>query len=115
MIRIIPAIDICATLAACSTTQIAATATKAKLSPANIAYMQQTCAAVEPAVTAAVAPSMPAKVSGTAIFIEAYCSQLIAGTVPSTTDTNTPTWLRNTISILGYAAKAAGVILPLVL
>lgn len=99
----------------CDKLQFAGFATKAVLPAEQLAKFQRTCQLVGPALEIAVAANMPAEVRETAVYPKGYCDQLLAGMVPATTDANTPAWFDKTITILGIAAKAAGIILPLVL
>lgn len=99
----------------CDKLQFAGFATKAVLPAEQLAKVQRACQLVGPALDVAAAANMPAQVRETAVYPKAYCDQLLAGMVPATTDANTPAWLDRTITILGIAAKAAGIILPLVL
>ena len=106
-------LTVCCLLSLAGCAGVAATATKARLSSDQLVTLQRTCAAVRPAVDAAIAG--PEKVSSIAEYAKAYCDQLLAGAVPPTTDANTPRWLDITLRGLGIAAKAAGFLLPLVL
>lgn len=94
---------------------IAASLTPAVLPAEQLAKIQRACQLAGSALDVAAAANMPAQVRETAVYPKAYCDQLLAGMVPATTDANTPAWFDKTITILGIAAKAAGIILPLVL
>lgn len=100
---------------ACSAPQFAATVTPAALPPAQLAKVQQTCQVAQPMLVVAADPSLPANVAQTAAYGAAYCQQLLAGTVPATTDANTPAWLPKVIEGVQIAAAVAKVALPLVL
>lgn len=105
-------------LASCSggnLAPVAASLTPAVLSPGQLAQVQTLCQAAQPALNIAASPSMPAQLKETAVYPQAYCSQLLAGTVPPTTDANTPSWLPQVINATKIAAQVAGVVLPLIL
>lgn len=101
-------------LTSCSAPQVAATVTPVILPPAQMATVQQTCQIAGPLLNVAADPSLPAKVSETATFGATYCNQLNAGTVPPTTDANTPSWLTKVIKGVQIAAAIAKVALPLI-
>jgi hypothetical protein len=91
----------------------AAVASGVVLSPAQLASIEELCQASLPGLTAAVSPSLPASVTQTATYAQAYCQEMVAGGVPATTDANTPTWLPKVIAAVKVAAQIAGVVLPL--
>lgn len=94
---------------------VAASLTPAVLPPDQLAVVQQMCQAAQPMLAVASAPNIPAEVHDTAIYGAAYCGQLLAGTVPPTTDANTPSWLPQVIEATKVAAQVAGIVLPLIL
>lgn len=101
-----------------SVSAAAATISAAVLPAADVAKLQQTCSTAAPLLGVATSPIAPASVSGVASYAAAYCQQLgaaPAGSVPSTTDPGTPSWLPGVISGVEDAAKIASFILPLVL
>jgi hypothetical protein len=102
-------------LSSCSLPQLAAFFTPAALSADQFAKVQRGCQLAAPALEVAVTPGLPEKVRETAIYPKAYCDQLLAGTVPATTDANTPAWFDKTLAALKIVARAAGIILPLLL
>lgn len=88
------------------------------LPPEAVSLLKGACAANAPALAIATTPGMPASVADTASYPAAYCQQLAAsppGQVPSTTNSGTPSWLPGALATAGAVAKAAAVILPLVL
>src|SRR5688500_7737794 len=97
MNRILAAISLCALVAACSTAQLAATGTRAALSPETVAKITGLCRFAEPLVPLAAA--LP-RAQDIATFVGAYCGQMLAGTIPSTTDQNTPSWLQTNVATL---------------
>lgn len=106
-------------LAGCSSSSTTGTGlatTAAKVSTAvlpkdTLAFLEGVCDASAAALNVAAGSSMPEKVRDTAVYPKAYCEQLLAGTVPSTTDKNTPGWLTSTIAALRTAATIAGIFL----
>lgn len=94
---------------------IAASLTPAVLSPAQVTQLQQTCQVAGPLLNVAAQPNMPATVSETATYGDAYCRQLLAGALPPTTDANTPSWLPGVIKGVQVAASIAKVALPIIL
>lgn len=94
---------------------LAGAATPIVLSADEVARIELGCRGALPALAIAAAPGMPAPLRETAVYPQAYCAELLQGRLPPTTDANTPSWLPDTLSMLAIAAKAAGVILPLLL
>lgn len=107
----------CIALASCggNLMPIAASFTPAVLSADQITKLQQTCQVAAPLLNVAASPTMPANVAETAVYPKAYCDQLLAGSIPPTTDRNTPTWLPGVIKGVQVAAEVAKVALPIVL
>lgn len=95
--------------------QVAAAVTPAVLSADQVAGLADTCMKASPALSIAASPGMPAQVRETAVYPQAYCAELSKGTLPATTDANTPSWLPGTLAALKVAAQVAGVVLPLLL
>jgi hypothetical protein len=100
MKRILPALALPLALAACGIPQLAAIGTHAALSPATVATLTTICRHGEPLVVAAANPAMPGQVQDIGSFVAAYCSQLLAGQVPATTDGNTASWLEQNLGAL---------------
>ena len=116
--KLLPLACILPILVSCSGGNLAPTAaslTPVALSPAQIAKVQQTCQVAGPMLAVAADPSMPATVAQTATYGDAYCRQLLAGSVPSTTDSNTPSWLPRVVEGVQIAAAVARVALPIIL
>ena len=95
--------------------QAASAVADVTLSAQDLAQLKATCQAAQPALIAATGMSAPAAVSGTAAYPQAFCTQLLAGTIPSTTNSGTPAWLAKTLSDMQIAAQIAGVALPAIL
>jgi len=116
--KLLPLACILPILASCSGGNLAPTAaslTPVVLSPAQIAKVQQTCQVAGPMLAVAADPSMPELVSESAVDGDAYCRTLLAGTVPVTTDANTPSWLPKVVEGVQIAAAVARVALPVLL
>lgn len=94
---------------------VAGAASAALLSPADIAKLQQLCAANTAITALAANPALPATVTQTAVYPADYCAKLAAGTMPPTTDSNTPSWLPGVLSAAKVTAQIAGVVVPLIL
>lgn len=94
---------------------VAGQASAALLPPSAAQKVASTCVAAGPMLAVASSPGLPAAVSETASYGDAYCRQLVAtGQLPPTTDSNTVSWLPTVISGVQTAAQLAGVILPIV-
>lgn len=106
-------LGLCYLAAGCTGAQVAATGTQVVLTADQLAGVEQLCQAALPGLTAASAPGLPATVSQTATYAQAYCTQLLAGGPPATTTASTPTWLSSVISATKVAAQIAGIVLPL--
>lgn len=100
MNRILAAISLCALVAACSTAQLAATGTRAALSPETVATLAGICRQGQPLLPLAAHPAMPESIRDIGQFVGAYCGALLAGTVPPTTDGNTANWLAHNLATL---------------
>lgn len=86
------------------------------LIPADqLAKVRAVCATAAPALNVASAPNLPQVVSETAIDAAAFCNVILAGQVPPTADSNSAAWLDRIVAVLPTVAKAAGVILPMLL
>lgn len=96
-------------------TGAAASLTEITLSPADLAQIKATCVAAEPALATATSPGAPGNVADVAIYPKGYCDQLLAGTLPMTTNGATPVWLPTVLGYVKDAAQIAGMVLPLAL
>lgn len=94
---------------------LAGAATPMVLSADQVAKLELGCRGALPGLAIAAAPGMPAPLRETAVYPQAYCAELMQGRLPATTDGNTASWLPMVLDTLGIAAKAAGVLLPLLL
>jgi hypothetical protein len=80
-------------------TSVAVSATKNQLSPATVATLTSICRSGSPFIEyVATLPYDNAKII--ASYLGSYCSQLLAGSVPATTDLNTVSWLEQNLNIL---------------
>lgn len=93
----------------------AANVAVAAMPPEDIAKMRANCAAVSSVLGVAAAPGMPAQLRETAVYPQAFCTALNAGQVPPTADANSASWWTGIVAKLPDIARAAGVILPLLL
>jgi hypothetical protein len=118
--RIVAAAGLVLFLAGCSTTAqqvipaAAATISANVLSPSQLSLIQSGCNLSQGLLAKLTVPTAPASVRDTAIYPATYCSDLAAappGQVPATTDSGTSQWLTLAIG----AAKAAAVLVPLLL
>lgn len=100
MPRMILVAALCASLAACSTAQLAATGTRAALSAETVATLTGICRQGQPLLPIAAHPAMPESVRDIGQFVGAYCGALLAGSVPPTTDGNTANWLAQNLATL---------------
>lgn len=97
MPRVILAAALCASLAACSMADLAATGTRAALSAETVSTITGICRQAQPFVgLARLASSTTVKED--AGFLDAYCGQMLAGTIPLTTDGNTVNWLQTNLA-----------------
>lgn len=81
----------------------------------QLAKVQSVCAKAGPVLAVASAPSLPAVVKETAVYGAAFCSAINAGRVPPTADSNSANWLSHIVDELPSVARAAGVVLPMLL
>ena len=104
-------------VASCSVTSpnVAAGVTGAVLPADQLATVERLCQAAQPMLNAASDQGLPPQVWQTAVYGSAYCNQLLGGTVPPTTDANTPSWLPQVIQGVQIAAEIAKVALPAIL
>lgn len=103
-------------VASCSTTAPTVAAVTSAVLPADqLATVERVCQAAQPMLNAASDQSLPAQVWQTAVYGSAYCNQLLGGTVPPTTDANTPSWLPQVVQGVQIAAEIARVALPAIL
>jgi hypothetical protein len=87
-------------LASCTMPQMAAVGTRAALSPETVSTLNSICRHGEQLIAIAASPAMPAQVKEIGAFVGSYCSQLLAGSVPPTTDGNTAGWLAQNLGAL---------------
>lgn len=78
---------------------IAATATPL-VAPQYLANIQAACAKGMPVADLVFNRAMPKGVLEVGTFVRAYCGQLLAGSVPATTDGNTLNWLNENLAAL---------------
>ena len=88
------------TVAACTMPQLAALGTRAALSPETVARLTSICRQGDMLIAISTSPVMPAQVKEIGAFVGAYCGQLLAGSVPPTTDANTANWLEQNFGAL---------------
>jgi len=103
MPRPILAAALCLGIAACSLPQLAATGTRAALSPETVATLTGICRSGNNVIAIASSPAMPASVQEIGAFVGSYCGQLLAGALPSTTDGNTVGWLEQNLGAIRMA------------
>jgi hypothetical protein len=88
-------------LGGCSAPQVLAGLTQQGLSPQTISTLTNICRSgnsfVEVIAASSLASNQVKEVTG---FVGNYCNQLLAGSVPVTTDLNTISWLERNLSIL---------------
>lgn len=87
-------------LASCGVPQIAAVGTRAALSPETVSTLNSICRRGDQLIAIAASPAMPAQVREIGAFVGAYCGQLLTGSVPPTTDSNTVGWLEANLGAL---------------
>lgn len=97
---------------AASSSTLTAALSSTVLPASVINGIAQTCSAAASGLAAATA-STKTTLSQTATYANAYCDQINAGTVPSTTTATTPQWLSDGITAVKVAAQVAAVVLPL--
>lgn len=97
MTRILVAASLLA-LTACSPAQLAATGSRAVLSPETTARITGLCRQGEPLVRLAAAAPIPAEGKEIAAFVSSYCDALLVGAPPATTDANTESWLAQNLA-----------------
>ena len=103
-------------LAACASDRLAGDAARisqALLPRDRMVQVRDTCRQFAPALDLAAEQSQPAIVYEAAVGAQAYCAEMLAGSVPSTTDAHTPEWLDETLTGLKHATRIAGVVLPM--
>lgn len=102
--RPIIAVGMIAALTACSPAQIAATGSRAVLSPETTARITGLCRQGEPLVRLAASMPLASAVPGVgaakeiAEFVAGYCDALLVGAPPATTDGNTANWLEQNLA-----------------
>jgi hypothetical protein len=87
----------------------------ASLSPADLAQLRTTCEANASALATATAPGAPAPLAQTASYPAAFCAQVLAGGVPATANSSSPSWLPGALQAAQEAGRIAGIVLPIVL
>lgn len=111
MTRILAAASMLA-LTACSPAQLAATGSRAVLSPETTARITGLCRQGEPLVRFAASMPLASAVPGVgaakeiAEFVAGYCDALLVGAPPATTDGNTENWLaQNLVGLRGILGR----------
>lgn len=90
-------------IAACSVPQMAAVGTRAALSDETLSMLSSICQRGDPLLAIAANPAMPPQAREIGVFVRAYCGQLLAGSVPTTTDAGTANWLTANLAGLSQA------------
>src|ERR1700691_2014270 len=96
--RALPVFFLVIALGACSALSSVVTGLAGSaLTPAQLASVQQICAAVAPDLTTAASPTVAAQVSTIASYAATFCGQIGTGNI-SNANANSPAWLTTVLS-----------------
>lgn len=99
---------LCALAAGCTPQQVQTATTDAQAVVANV---QQACVSVQPLLAAGSSPVAPQTAQRIASYGNAVCGPIMAGSMPPTVNSTTPTWLGSLAGMLQVVLPVAAALL----